>query len=156
MLLSGRLRGARGGAAAAAALVLTQAACSSGAERVPPACMDSSGAFVRALAAAPGPVSVDGTRISRCFARRSSSADVENVGAGLITVAEQLSSRAHVHPHSRSATELGYLIGASERGAARTEGIHYELLRRLQMELVGLNTRTPEYASGEAAGKRFG
>jgi hypothetical protein len=153
----GSARSARSRAfAALAALALFQTGCSSGTETVPPACMEDTSVFLRALAAAPRPVEVDGTRISRCFARRSGAGDIEIVGATLIAVADRLSAAVRANPHAHAATELGYLIGASERGAARTEGIHYELLRRLQMDVSGLDTRSAQYRAGESAGRRSG
>ena len=52
--------------------------------------------------------------------------------------------------------QLGYLVGAVRRGAARTAGIHYELERRVDQELNGLDTSAPEYLRGERAGQSSG
>ena len=140
--------------ALAAVFALVPSACSSGAESVPPACLEGTGAIMRALAAAPRPVRVDGVRISRCFARRSGAGDIEAMGAPLVDAASRLAAAARADPRGAQATELGYLIGAAERGAARTEGIHYELVRRLESEASGVDSA--EFRAGESAGRRFG
>jgi hypothetical protein len=150
--MRGRVR--RGSTVVLAVLALIPSACSSGAESVPPACLEGTGAILRALAAAPQPVRVDGVRISRCFARRSGAGDIESMGAPLVDAAARLAARARADPDGRPAVELGYLVGAAERGESRTEGIHYELLRRLQSEATGIDT--PAYRAAEAAGRRSG
>ena|SRR5947209_18207692 len=139
-------------ALAAAAL----AGCSSGSDPFPPACGDPASSFEQALTAAPHPVRVEGTAISSCFARRDQQADIETLGGSLTTAAEDLAAKVRMDPRSAAATQLGYLIAAAERGGSRTDGIHSELLRRLQLELDGLDTHTPQYAAGRAAGRRFG
>ena len=70
--------------------------------------------------------------------------------------AERLAARARTNPHSPAATQLGYLIGAMRRGTNHTQGIHYETRRRIELELNGVNTRTPEFVSGESAGEKNG
>ena len=132
------------------------AGCSSGADAFPAACGEPASSFERALTAAPHAVRIEGTAISSCFARRDQQANIETLGGSLTTTADDLAAGVRTDPRSAAATQLGYLIAASERGAARTDGIHSELLRRLQMELDGLDTHTQQYASGYAAGRRFG
>lgn len=132
------------------------AGCSTTSEAFPAACGDPPEKFLAALSAAPHRVVVDGTRISACFPRNGSQADVETLGTTLTAVADELSTRVRTDPGSQAMTELGYLMGASERGAARTGGIHYELVRRLSLDLAGLDTRSAAYARGHAAGRRFG
>jgi hypothetical protein len=39
-------------------------------------------------------------------------------------------------------------------GAGHTQGIHYETERRIEQELIGVNTRAPEFVQGERAGER--
>lgn len=156
---AGACRGAARGwrhALLVATVLALASACSSGSESFPVACQDSPDAFARALTAAPRPVLVDGTRISSCFARRSDPGSIETLASTLIAVDAALADRARLAPSSHAAVELGYLLGAARRGAARTEGIHLELLRRLRQELVGLDTTTAAYASGEQAGERTG
>ncbi len=43
----------------------------------------------------------------------------------------RLNAEARAHPGGDANVQLGYLLGAAQRGADRTEGIHAELLRRL-------------------------
>jgi hypothetical protein len=54
----------------------------------------------------------------------------------------------------RAATQLGYLRGALRRGA--DPGLHEELLRRFDQELLRVDTRTPAFRRGEAAGRARG
>ncbi len=46
-------------------------------------------------------------------------------------------------PRARPPCELGYLLGAAERGAERTEGIHADLVRRLAVAARYAPGRTP-------------
>ena len=61
---------------------------------------------------------------------------------------------------ARTNAELGLLdediaerIGAVRHGTGRTQGIHYETRRRIEQELIGVNTRAPEFVEGERAGE---
>jgi hypothetical protein len=119
---------------------------------VPVACLD--GNVTKALAAAPGQVRVQGTRLSECFTRAANPAEIQQVGAVFIASAEKLSASARTRPHSPAALQLGYLIGAVRHGTERTQGIHYETRRRIEQELIGVNTRAAEFVQGEKAGER--
>lgn len=141
---------------AAALAGMALAACSSGTETVPPQCIDSPAAIERALASAPAPVRLQGAPISRCFARRADQGSLEGLGQILIPAAENLGAQARAAPSSHAAVEFGYLIGAARRGAGRGEGIFYELERRMEQELIGFDTRSPQYLLGERAGARSG
>ena len=59
----------------------------------------------------------------------------------------------------RAAVQLGYLVGASRRGAKHTSGIHDELVRRLE-QAVGVGgapaARRAAYRRGLVAGERRG
>src|SRR4051812_30892730 len=105
-----------------------------GSATLPAACQFPGGAdsIRRALAAAPGEVRVDGTPLSKCLVRESDASDVQAVGAAYVDVAADLAARVRAAPHSPAATQLGYLVGAVRRGAAKTAGIHYELERRVE------------------------
>jgi hypothetical protein len=116
------------------------------------ACLD--GSVPRALAAAPGEVRVQGTRLSDCFTRAANPAEVQQVGAVFIAAAERLGAQARANPHSPAMLQLGYLIGAMRHGTSHTQGIHYETRRRIEQELIGVNTRAPEFVEGERAGER--
>jgi hypothetical protein len=125
---------------------------------MPQSCVEGAGPITNALVRAPGPVRlVDGTPLSTCVERARSNADLQNLGAVLTEVADALAGRA---PESdRAALELGYLVGAARRGAARTSGIHEELVRRLE-QAAGPSgvpaARRPAYTQGRSAGARAG
>jgi hypothetical protein len=116
------------------------------------ACLD--GNVTKALARAPGEVRVQGTRLSDCFTRAADPGEVQQVGAVFLTAAERLAPKARSNPHSPEALQLGYLIGAMRHGTSRTQGIHYETRRRIEQELIGVNTRAPEFVEGERAGEQ--
>jgi hypothetical protein len=125
---------------------------------LPAACQFPGGAdsIRHALAAAPSEVRVDGTPLSKCLVREADASDVQAVGAAYVDVASDLAARVRAAPQSAAATQLGYLVGAVHRGAAKTAGIHYELERRVESELNGIDTRSPEFARGQRAGEATG
>jgi hypothetical protein len=116
-----------------AALVLAGCGGSrSDAAQTPVACLEGPGAYLRALANAPGKVLVGGeTPISDCLAENQSGGDLTTVGEAMITAATKLNSEAREDPGGKATLKLGYLIGAVERGAEKTEGIHTDLVRRM-------------------------
>jgi hypothetical protein len=118
---------------AAAALGTAAAGCRSGdPPRVDDACTGSPAAIERALARAPRPVALpSGTRLSECVADARTDADLQNAGLVLTRAADHLAARAQ-RGDAGAAVELGYLVGAARRGAARTNGIHAELAHRLE------------------------
>ena len=98
----------------------------------PVACLEGSGAYVKALAAAPGEAKLDGsTPISECLAENQQAGDLATVGEALVEAATELDSEAREDPGGDASLQLGYLIGAAQRGADKTEGIHADLIRRL-------------------------
>jgi hypothetical protein len=98
----------------------------------PVACLEGTGAYLRALAAAPGEVRLNGeTPIGDCLAENQSGGDLATVGEALVGAATKLNAEARANPEGPAALRLGYLLGATERGAERTEGIHADLIRRL-------------------------
>jgi hypothetical protein len=128
--------------------------CGNDTHRVPVACFD--GNLLHALSRAPSEVRVQGVRLSDCFTRAANPAEVQQVGSVFIAAAERLSGRARARAHSPAALQLGYLVGAVRRGTDRTQGIHYETRRRIEQELIGVNTTAPEYVRGEKAGQQSG
>ena len=116
------------------------------------ACLD--GNVPKALARAPGEVRVEGVRLSDCFTRAANPAEIQQVGAVFVAAAEKLSARARAAPRSAAALQLGYLIGVVRHATSRTQGIHYETRRRVEQELIGVNTRAAEFVQGEKAGER--
>jgi len=109
-----------------------------------------------ALARAPAAVRVDGAQISKCFARAASSADVQQIGATYVDVAQQLADRSRIAPHSAATLRLGYLMGAVRRGAGRDFGVYYETRRRIESDLSGVDVSSAEFVRGERAGKSSG
>jgi hypothetical protein len=98
----------------------------------PVACLEGSSAYVSALAAAPGEVKLDGeTPIGDCLAENQQGGDLATVGTALIEAATELNAEARAAPGGDADLQLGYLIGAAQRGADSSEGIHADLLRRL-------------------------
>lgn len=106
--------------------------CGNRDEETPVACLEGSGAYLRALKAAPGAVSLGGeTPLGDCLAENQKGGELATVGTALLAAATKLNAEARAEPGGEANLELGYLLGAAERGADDTEGIHAELLRRL-------------------------
>jgi hypothetical protein len=142
---------------AVAALALAAGAC--GADEPPPldaACTGPSAAIERALARAPAPVTLpSGTRLSDCVANARSDADLQTAGLSLTRAADHLADRAR-RGDARSAMALGYLVGATRRGAAHTAGIHAELRRHIESSAAFVDGGGPEVARALARGLRAG
>jgi hypothetical protein len=121
---------ARIGIALLALVVL--AGCGSTDSSTPVACLEGEGAYLKALDAAPGEVKLQGeTLISECLAENQKAGDLATVGTTLVAVATKLNAEARAEPGGEANLRLGYLLGAAERGASQTDGIHAELIRRL-------------------------
>jgi hypothetical protein len=98
----------------------------------PVACLEGAGVYLGALAAAPGEAKLDGEiPIGDCLAENQQGGDLATVGEALVDAATELNAEARAEPEGPAALRLGYLLGAAERGAEQTEGIHAELIRRL-------------------------
>ena len=97
---------------------------------VPPACLAGAEAVEQALAAAPGAVTLDGTPLSDCVALARTDSDLQNVGTILTRAAEGLEERAA--RDEQAALQLGYLVGATRRGAGDNVGVQEELARRVE------------------------
>ena len=104
-------------------------------ESLPSACTEGPGAVVKALAKAPAAVTINGTPISHCFNVDATPNDIQIVGTNLLAAAQQLADQG-------KALELGYLIGAAQRGAKRNN-LGDEIVRRLEAESA---TATPKTA----------
>jgi hypothetical protein len=89
--------------------------------------------------------------LDHCFQHAASAADVQTVGATVIETTQQLADKVRKAPHSHAAVELGYLVGVVRRDAT---GVHYETGRRVEQELIGVPTNTPEFRRGLAKGLR--
>lgn len=125
-------------------------------EVVPAACRQGSEAMRSALRDAPGPVTLDGTRLSECIKDTSGGGELQNVGAAYLSTASGLADAAARDPNGAAAVQLGYLMGAFQRSKAGSQGVSYELGRRLRSELLRVNVRSPAFRRGERAGRRGG
>jgi hypothetical protein len=142
---------------AIAACVVALAACGDGGEEdVPAACTEGEDAIRAALRSAPGAARLDGDPLSECFAEDSDGGDLQRVGTGFLEAAAGLAASARRDPEGREALQLGYLVGAARRGASATQGIHTELLRRLEQEASTVGTRSRAFRRGERAGRTEG
>jgi hypothetical protein len=147
----------RAGLSLLAACILALPGCGGDdSDGVPGACANGADAFRAALRAAPGPVRVDGVALSDCLSDTSEPENLQLVGGFFVEVAAGLADEARQRPSGRAVLELGYLVGAVRRGASDTQGVHYELLRRLDQELGPLDTRTSAFRRGLRAGRRAG
>lgn len=151
-------RRVRGRLGAGVAVVMLLGGCARESETaLPAACSASPDAVRAALRDAPGEVRIDGTAISACFDDTSDSGEVQQVGAAYLSAAAELSSAAAAaDPGGPEAVQLAYLVGAVRRGASRSQGIHYELARRLEQELDGLGRQVPAVREALRAGREHG
>jgi len=123
------------------ALAVAFAGCSDG--RViptPAACLTTPATWVTALHSAPGDVALNqSTLISTCLPANQSAAQHEEVGKSAVDTATQLAvfyKSDKGQDTSKSAVQAalmaGYLVGALQKGAEETEGIHAALIDRVQ------------------------
>lgn len=118
-------------AIALSALVVL-AGCGSTDGSTPVACLEGAGPYLRALEDTPGAVKLQGdTPISSCLTENQAGGALANVGTAMVAAATELNADARVRPGGAANVQLGYLVGAAQRGADGTQGIHAELLRRL-------------------------
>lgn len=119
-------------AATALAGLLVFAGCDGPGDETPVACLEGPSAYLTALTGAPGPVALAGeTPISACLAENQSGGELATVGTAMVTAATKLNAEGRANPGGPANVQLGYLLGAAQRGADSTEGIHAELIRRL-------------------------
>ena len=123
---------------------------------IPATCPADAGQVVAALRDAPRPVRIRGLALSDCMRKDSSGGDVQRMGAVFVPAASRLGDQARREPRGPAALRLGYLVGAAERGAAHTGGLHSELVRRLEQELGNVAGAAPEARRGQRAGRASG
>ncbi|HEX7244706.1 MAG TPA: hypothetical protein VF245_03970 [Solirubrobacterales bacterium] len=117
---------------ALAALACGLSACGSTDDATPDACLEGPGPYLVALKGAPGTVELRGeTPIGECLTENQAGGDLAAVGTAILAATTRLNAEARKRPGGEANLELGYLLGAAERGAEDTEGIHAELVRRL-------------------------
>lgn len=142
-------------------LVLAGCGSSDGGE-TPAACLAPAASYLKALEAAPDPVRLAGeTPISGCLVEDQSAGELADFGASVVQTATLLSAAAERDPGGPQAVRLGYLVGAVQRGASETSGIHADLVRRLEAASRPLKPRRSNafdlaYARGYAAGRSGG
>jgi hypothetical protein len=116
-----------------AAVLLSVGGCGSADEKTPTACLAGPTAFSRALRGAPARARLEGgTPISSCLTKNQSAGDLTRVGAAMLAVATSLNAQARAGDGGEPASRLGYLIGAARHGAEETDGIHTNLVARLE------------------------
>jgi len=125
-------------------------------EGVPAACREGEETVRRALESAPRNVSMDGTLLSECLDDTTSGGELQSVGAAYVTVAADLAMAAARDPDSRESTQLGFLVGALRRAETGAQGVGAELQRRIEQELSVVDTSSPAFQRGLAAGRRAG
>jgi len=151
-------------AAALAVLVLAAVGCGSQDDATPVACLEGAPAYETALREAPDEVLLGGeTLISECLAENQKAGDLARVGEAMLETATSLSAQARREGGGDAAVQLGYLIGAAERGASTSQGIHADLVRRLTVAAryaPGGQPLSPafmrSYKAGYAAGREHG
>jgi hypothetical protein len=115
-----------------ALLVLAFAGCGQQSDSTPVACREGAGAYLSALGGAPGAVKLRGeTPISECLVENQQGGELASVGTAMVTAATRLNADARAEPGGDANLQLGYLLGAAQRGADESDGIHAELIRRL-------------------------
>jgi hypothetical protein len=150
--------------ACVAALLGALVGCGGADESTPVACLEGSGAYERALKAAPDEVLLeDETLISECLTRNQSGGDLARIGEAMLETATALNAEAREDQGGDAAIQLGYLLGAIERGSKESEGIHADLVRRLTVAARYAPSRNPlptaflaAYHEGFAAGHSDG
>ncbi|MFL5898504.1 MAG: hypothetical protein ACJ76D_08595 [Solirubrobacterales bacterium] len=112
--------------------VVALSGCGGQGDSTPVACLEGAPAYEKALQRAPGEVRLGGgTPISDCLASNQKAGDLSRVGEALVESATSLNAEAREAGADQAAVALGYLIGAAQRGAQDSEGIHSDLIRRL-------------------------
>jgi hypothetical protein len=145
-------------ALASLALAAAPFGCGDDKHPLPAACVTGVRPVTQALGRAPGPVRLAGsTKLSTCVARARSDADIQTVGIVFTRAADELAGS--LDRSDRSALQLGYLIAAVRKGARHTNGVHLELVRRVE-QTIGLHGPPPPrralFDRGLAAGERTG
>jgi hypothetical protein len=114
------------------ALAIVMAGCGGMSDGTPVACLNGADAYLGALGDAPGEVRLSGeVPISDCLAENQKGGDLATAGAAMVAAVIELNAKALADPGGAANLQLGYLLGAAQRGADRTGGIHVSLIQRL-------------------------
>lgn len=138
--------------------------CGSTEVDTPTACLESPAQISAALRNAPEPVLLDAdTKISDCLVRNQPEGDLVNFGKKITEVASGLGNAvSEPGPGGlKAAIDAGYLVGALERGAENSDGIHATLVERVRTAatngLAGASDLKREhFEAGYQAGKESG
>ena len=115
-------------------LVLAVAGCGSKDRETttPVACLAPAGSYLKALQAAPGEVRLAGeTPISACFGADQGAGDIAQVGESAIKAATDLNAKALRDPSGQATVQLGFLVGAVQKGTGGASGVNADFVRRL-------------------------
>lgn len=107
----------------AVAALLAVTGCGSSNDSTPTACLEGPAFYLQKGG--------DGVLISECLPPGQKAGELAAVGLAMLRAATQLNAEARAEPGGTANMQLGYLLGAAARGAAETEGVHDELVRRL-------------------------
>lgn len=148
-------------ALAAAAVIL---GCGNTDVDTPDVCLESPASITAALRNAPEPVALDGdTSISDCLVRNQADGDLVNFGTNITEVATGLGAdTSRPGPAGlKAAIDAGYLVGAIEKGAEDSDGIHATLVERVKAAATnGLadasELKRAHYEAGFEAGQKTG
>lgn len=138
------------------ATVVALAGCGNQGDSTPVACLEPAAVYEKALRDAPGEVLLrQETPISECLASNQQAGDLAQVGEAMVETATSLNTQAREEDGGDAAVQLGYLLGAAERGAASSEGIHSDLVRRLTVAAryaPGKEPLSPQFLSAYREG----
>lgn len=148
--------------ALAAAVILV--GCGNTEADTPDICFEKPASITAALRNAPDPVALDGdTTISECLVRNQPDGDLINFGTNITEVATGLGADASKPGPAglKAAIDAGYLVGAVEKGAEDSDGIHATLVERVRAAATnGLadasDLERAHYEAGYEAGKENG
>lgn len=146
----------------AAAVILP--GCGNTEVETPEACLESPAQIAAALRNAPEAVVLDeDTKLSDCLVRNQPEGDLVNFGTNITEVASGLGAAAsEPGPDGlKAAIDAGYLVGALERGAENSEGIHATLVERVKAAATNGLARASKikrahYEAGLEAGHETG
>jgi len=137
-------------------LALAGFGCGGQDDSTPVACLEGAAVYEKALRAAPDEVLLlEETPISDCLASNQSPGDLARIGEAMIDTATDLNAEAREQPGGEAALRLGYLLGAAQRGAEESEGIHADLVRRLTVAAryaPGTEPLSPQFLSAYREG----
>lgn len=154
------------------ALALLFAGCGEKSDSsTPVACLTGSGIWKIALADVPEEVLIEQeTPISDCLLPDQPAGQQEQVGQTAIALATELAATVQgqgsgpaFDPPARefAALQAGYLVGALEKGASRSEGIHATLVTRVEAAATNRLDQASQqtqaaFRQGREAGLEFG